>query len=127
MARATVAAAADPTPPGDARRVAVDRLIDEVGASLAFATGGGALCRIEGTGGSAKYLEGRMAALLEARRVLRREPGADLCAQADRWRADLEDRRSRGSSPAWLDYLAGGVAECDRLMALPSGAPQEES
>ena len=109
---------------GAARLTAVGRLIDEVGASLNNATGGGALCRIEGTGGSAKYLEGRMAALLEARRLLRREPVADLRAQADRWRADLEDRSRRGSSRAWLDYLAGGVAECDRLMVI-SGAPHE--
>jgi hypothetical protein len=93
----------------------VEQRLAEVSASLNQATGGQALCRIDGTGGTAKSFEGRMAVLLEVRRLLRRDPGADLAPVLDRWRADLGTRTERGSSPAWLDYLAGGVSELEHL------------
>lgn len=93
----------------------VEQRLAEVTASLSRATGGGALCRVDGTGGTAKSFEGRMAVLLEVRRLLRRDTGVDLAPVLERWRADLRVRTARGSSPAWLDYLAGGVAELEHL------------
>ena len=93
----------------------VEQRLAEVSASLNRATGGQALCRIDGTGGTAKSFEGRMAVLLEVRRLLRRDPGADPTPVLERWRADLRTRTEHGSSPAWLDYLAGGVAELEHL------------
>jgi hypothetical protein len=103
------------------RMAVVEQRLAEVTASLNTATGGAALCRIDGTGGSAKSLEGRMAALLEVRRTLRRDPDADLSAIADRWHADLELRRAKGSSAAWTDYLSAGAAELASLVAHAPG------
>lgn len=100
----------------------VEARLAEVTASLQAATGGGALCRIDGTGGSAKSFEGRTAALLEVRRLLRRDPDADLAPVLDRWRADLGTHTRRGSSAAWLEYVAGGVAELEHLL---EAAPRE--
>jgi hypothetical protein len=97
----------------------VERRLGEVTASLNEATGGAALCRIDGTGGSAKSLEGRMAALLEVRRSLRKDPDAGVAAAAalvERWRSDLQQRSVRGASAAWQEYLAGGVAELEHLL-----------
>lgn len=99
---------------------AIEARLAQVGSSLNLATGGGALCRIEGIGGGAKRLEGRMAALLEARRALRTDPGADLAALALRWHSEAQSRQARGSAPAWLDYLEGGAGELDALLI---GAP----
>jgi hypothetical protein len=103
----------------------VEQRLAEVTASLNAATGGAALCRIDGTGGSAKTLEGRMAALLEVRRTLRRDPDADLAAIAERWRADLEVRRAKGSSAAWTDYLSAGAEELTRLLPARTTAPTD--
>lgn len=93
----------------------VERRLADVSSSLTRATGGAALCRIDGTGGSAKALEGRMAALLEVRRTLRRDPSTDLTGIAGRWQADLDLHRAKGSSAAWTDYLGAGVDELARL------------
>ncbi|MCU0301699.1 MAG: hypothetical protein MUF35_08890 [Candidatus Nanopelagicales bacterium] len=108
----------------------VQARLDEVSGSLHAATGGGALCRIDGTGGSAKSLEGRMAALLEARRLLRRDPQADLRPLLDAWRASRDAHLARGASPAWREYDNGGVAELERLLTHPpdsSGIHEEAS
>lgn len=93
----------------------------EAASALNAATGGAALCRIEGSGGSVKALEGRVAALQEARRALRNDPDTDLQVILDRWTADLAVRLAQSSSPAWLEYLEAGVAEITAL--LHSGAP----
>ncbi|MGB7981489.1 MAG: hypothetical protein WCF36_11935 [Candidatus Nanopelagicales bacterium] len=98
----------------------VESRMREVAESLTAATGGLALCRIEGAGGTAKHLEGRTAALMAARRLLRKDPDADLTGLRDQWRADQATHRHRGSSAAWLAYLEGGCAELDHLLA---GAP----
>lgn len=106
----------------------VRQRLGEVTASLSAATGGAALCRIDGTGGSAKHLEGRAAVLQAVRRRLRR--GDDEEAVLDdllrRWHADLANRTDYGAAPAWLDYLRGGVAELEHLRqthgAQPGGA-----
>lgn len=88
----------------------------EAAAALNAATGGAALCRIGGTGGTAKALEGRVAALQEVRRALRDDPDADLQIVLDRWSADLAVRRKQASSAAWLEYLEAGVAEITGLL-----------
>lgn len=97
----------------------MDRLetrLGEVGTKLTLATGGQALCRLDGQVTSAKELEGRMAVLLEVRRAVRADPEVDLSAIADKWRADLAVRQSKGASAAWTSYLAGGLAELDLLV-----------
>jgi hypothetical protein len=105
----------------------VQSRLDEVSGSLQAATGGAALCRIDGTGGSAKWLEGRMAALLEVRRLLRRDPQADPGPLLDRWRANREAHLARGTSPAWRDYDDGGVTELEWLLAQGTGpVPAQE-
>jgi hypothetical protein len=109
------------------RMALVEQRLAEVSGSLNAATGGAALCRIDGTGGSAKSLEGRMAALLEVRRTLRRDPDADLAPMAARWRADLELRRAKGSSAAWIDYSSSGTDELARLLAHTDPAPATHS
>lgn len=104
----------------------VEQRLAEVSTSLNSATGGGALCRIDGTGGSAKSLEGHMAALLELRRSLRKDPDDGARAATtllDRWRSDLAERSERGASAAWLEYLAGGVSELEHLLADDGGPP----
>ena len=104
----------------------VDLRLDQVSASLNAATGGRALCRVDGTGGGAKYLEGRMAALLEVRRLLRRTPGAPLDPVLDRWRADRDNHLARGASAAWQEYDEGGVTEVQWLIAHAPAAPESQ-
>lgn len=94
----------------------VEARLGEVGTRLTAEAGGQALCRLDGHRSSAKELEGRMAVLLEVRRALRRDPDADPAAIVQRWREDLDSRRARGASAAWLAYLAGGVAEIEALL-----------
>lgn len=102
---------------GTAIPAALEERLAEVSRSLTAATGGQALCRLDGHVAPAKELEGRMAALLELRRALRADPDADMHAIADRWRRDLASRRAKGSSAAWLAYLAGGLAELEGVTA----------
>jgi hypothetical protein len=96
----------------------VERRLGEVGEALNRSTGGQALCRLDGSATTAKELEGRMAVLLELRRVLRSDPGADLAAIDERWRRDLVQRQEAQASRAWIAYLSGGVAELDVLARL---------
>jgi len=93
----------------------VERRLGEVGEALNRATGGQALCRLDGSATTAKELEGRMAVLLELRRALRADPAADVDGIADRWRRDLDARQEAGASRAWVAYLTGGVTELDVL------------
>ncbi|MGB8021177.1 MAG: hypothetical protein WCF04_08120 [Candidatus Nanopelagicales bacterium] len=94
----------------------VEERLGEVGERLTATTGGQALCRLDGHMSSAKDLEGRMAVLLEIRRALRKDPDAVLTGIEQRWRHDLESRRARGASQAWISYLSGGVAEIEALL-----------
>lgn len=100
----------------------VEHRLVEVSTSLDAATGGQALCRLDGATGSAKSLEGRSAALLEVRRVLRKDPHAPFTGVAQRWASDLASRRARSASAAWLEYLEGGVAELAALEDWTSSA-----
>lgn len=94
----------------------VDERLGVVGERLNATTGGQSLCRLDGHMASAKELEGRMAALLEARRAVRADPEADLGSIATRWRADLGARQGQSASAAWISYLQGGVSELELLM-----------
>lgn len=94
----------------------VERRLAEVSTSLQVATGGVALCRIDGSHGSVKDLEGRTAALLEARRLLRGTPARDLAPVLDQWQESRDARRARAASEAWRAYDDGGVAELERLV-----------
>jgi len=96
----------------------VERRLGDVGEALNRSTGGQALCRLDGSATTAKELEGRMAVLLELRRALRRDPGADLTAIDERWRRDLVQRQEAQASRAWIAYLSGGVTELDVLARL---------
>ena len=98
----------------------VRRRRDEAERALMEATGGGSLCRV-GDGPEAravKRAEGRVAALGELRRALRRDPAARLGpvarAALDRWRADEVANADRG--PSWASYASGGAAELADLV-----------
>jgi hypothetical protein len=93
----------------------VEQRLGEVGEALNRATGGQALCRLDGAATTAKELEGRMAVLMELRRALRRDPGAGIEPVAQRWRDDLAARTAAGASQSWIAYLTGAVAELDVL------------
>lgn len=93
---------------------------------LQAASGGAALCRIDGRREQVKELEGRMAALSECRRALRKDPNTDLHAIHERWQADLTARRESGSSQAWLDYLTGGLAELALIMRVRDESPARD-
>ncbi len=111
--------------PGEPGLAVVERRLGAVVDSLNAATGGQALCRIDGTGGTAKNLEGRTAALMAARRLLNKDAAAELSVLRDQWRTDEATHHQRGSSPAWLEYLEGGCAELDLL--LDTTQPQHQT
>ncbi|MCB0963524.1 MAG: hypothetical protein KDA98_09525 [Acidimicrobiales bacterium] len=97
----------------DRRRAVVER-------ELAAAAGGASMCAISKVAGSvpaAKHLEGRLGALRDLRRALRKgEPGAEAVARlAARWEAELEAVLARDAGPDWRAYRAGGVDELSEL------------
>lgn len=104
---------------------ALDRLIADAEAAMLAATGGGAVCAITRSGGSApaaKYHEGRWAALRTVRSVLRGRPGAGPIVverELAAWQADLDRRRQAGAGADWIAYLTGGL---DALTGLRDGA-----
>jgi hypothetical protein len=94
-------------------------------AELAATTGGASLCVVSKRGEAvdgAKYLEGRMAAVLEVRRSVRR--GDDLADRAATalvdWRGELDAARRRGLGGGWIAYRTGGVDELTDLVAAGS-------
>jgi hypothetical protein len=80
---------------------------------LVAATGGGAVCRIDGdVVGTVKYQEGRLAAVAELQRAVRahRDEPLDLARRhLETWTAEAAAVQDRGT--AWRAYRAGGVAE----------------
>lgn len=94
----------------------------ELEAELTAAAGEASLCAISRAAGSvpaAKYLEGRLVALLELRRGLSAgDDGATTCTRLRAtWEHGLRDVRSRAAGPDWLAYRAGGVDELTELAA----------
>ncbi len=90
-------------------------------AELAATTGGASLCVVSKRGEAVdgpKYLEGRLAAVLEVRRGVRR--GAAQAAQAAAalaaWTSRLDDARRRELGGGWIAYRAGGVDELTDLV-----------
>jgi hypothetical protein len=122
---------AEPAPPPvveqptrtDAATVDADPVasrIAELEAELLAAVGSDSLCAISRTAGSvpaAKYLEGRLAALMELRRAVRggRDLSASLAALRETWQRALDDVTARDAGPDWRAYRAGGVDELDEL------------
>ena len=122
--RMTVAA---PAPaPGDSR---VHGRLDRAEADLVAATGGAPLCRIDDHRGLAaiKHAEGRVAALREVERGVRRSAGADRLEVTrtvlGAWEAAQERDADRGV--AWSAYRDGGVEELRALLAEPPPAGGE--
>lgn len=111
---ATVTAPADPV-----LRTVDDRLADAE-ARLTTAAGDRSLCDLSRAGapGGVKELEGRSAALREARRGIRAAAGepapAVVTATLGRWRDELALDASRG--PVWERYRLGGIDELERLL-----------
>ena len=101
----------------DDARAVVARHLAAAEADLVAVTGGSSLCRV-GNGpeaGSAKYAEGRYAALRELRHLLR-APDADVLASADRLLGTWQAARSEARGPAWAAYRSGGVADLQRVV-----------
>jgi len=98
----------------------VDGRLGRVQEELTAAVGGDSLCAISRSAGSvpaAKYLEGRMAALMALRRSMRRGDRlqASLAELLDEWRRGLDDVTARDAGPDWQAYRAGGVDELEEL------------
>ncbi len=94
----------------------------EIEVELTRAAGGASLCAISRSTGSvpaAKYFEGRLAAITEVRRAVKRgaEPQAAVVAAAASWHGALHRGRARDAGPDWMAYWAGGVDELDDLSA----------
>jgi hypothetical protein len=92
---------------------------------LGVATAGRSLCSLSRAGDSvpaAKYHEGAVAALSEARRAVASIPGdvaaddvrAALLGVGARWRG--ESGTAGRSGPDWVGYLAGGIDALDQLI-----------
>jgi hypothetical protein len=94
----------------------LERRRTRVETELTEAAGGSSLCSISRSAGPVpgiKYLEGRMAALMELERAARR--GEDLASAASsgvgRWAEKLRAAQERGMSADWTAYYAGGADE----------------
>ena len=97
---------------------------------LTAASGGAPLCRVDpgGTSGTAKYAEGRMAALAEAHRSARAHGLVDTASLLalvgsllQAWR-DAADATS-DPGPSWVAYRKGGIAALDDLRDELSALP----
>ncbi len=110
----------------------IARRLTAVEDDLRAATGGASLCAVSRSGGGqvplVKYLEGRMAVLLELRRELHRagpEGSPAIGRLAATWQAELDRVRQGGFGPDWLAYRSGGVDELDALSReLDPGRPE---
>ncbi len=112
--------------PAQQTLVELEARLAQVLPQLTAASGGASLCvlsRSTGPVDGAKYLEGRMALLVELKRAVRREPQAPFADVADpiarQWRSDLQLQQERGAARGWIAYRAGGVDELDDLLGSP--------
>ena len=97
---------------------------------LTVAAGGASLCSISRSAGpvpGVKYLEGRMAALMELERAHRQGMGGtDVATEAhQRWTERLVGAQQRGMGADWTAYYAGGVDELAELSAPASDRPRQ--
>lgn len=93
----------------------------EAEAELSQAAGDRSLCAISTAGGrvdGVKHAEGRLAALMDVQRAVRRgdDPGAAAHSVLAAWTEALGKARD-GWGPSWVAYRAGGVDELDALAA----------
>lgn len=109
-------------PDADLRLARVRALEREALANLTAAAGADPLCGVGRTDAAApaKYQEGAVAALAQARRALAR-PGTDALAALRALEASwLERGRTRlADAPAWRAYLDGGAAALREALADP--------
>lgn len=106
-------------------RTAIAERRARVEQELTAAAGGASLCSISRSAGPVpglKWLEGRMAALMELERASRRGVGGiDVAIEAhDRWSERLRSAQQRGMGADWTAYYAGGVDELAELTASDS-------
>lgn len=101
----------------------IETRLAQVTSRLTDVAGDASLCMLSRSTGpvdGAKYLEGRMAVLVELKRAIARGPGASLAAVAKpiarQWRSDLQLQRERGATQGWVAYRAGGVDELEELL-----------
>ena len=95
---------------------------------LTDAAGGVSLCSISRSAGPVpglKWLEGRMAALMELERASRSGVGGTdvVTAAHERWTERLVGAQQRGMGADWTAYYAGGVDELAELSASDSVRP----
>lgn len=103
-------------PSGPVHLVAHHRSMAEV--ALVEAAGGAPLCRSQPAGSSStKHAEGRLAAVAELQRRLRRtelEPRGLALEALGRWRARLYG--TTATDPQWRAYHEGGIAELEAIV-----------
>jgi hypothetical protein len=109
--------------PADPIATLLDERMSALEAELISATGDGSLCAISKSGGQvdgAKYLEGRMAALMELRH--RHHNGGEIgdlvTSMTTAWSDELDAVRERAAGRGWIAYRAGGVDELTEFAAL---------
>lgn len=117
--------------PGDGiLSVWLDREIEIAAGEMSNTSGGASACTLHKDGrviGGFKYHEGRLIALAEMRRFLRRGglDTQDLDAIEQRWRVLLEQHRSSGvSSTMWVAYATGGLGAIRETISRVSRTPQ---
>jgi len=103
-----------PAPSVPAASGALERLVEDALALLQRASAGPSLCeagRSRTPVPSAKFAEGRLAALRQVRRLARAAgPAASIEQVRAEWSADLARRLSNGAGPDWIAYREGGLA-----------------
>lgn len=101
-------------PPWSAASDALERLVEDALAQLQQASTGPSLCeagRSRTPVPSAKFAEGRLAALRQVRRLAGAAgPAASIEQVRAEWSADLARRRESGAGPDWIAYREGGLA-----------------
>lgn len=118
----TAASTIGPNGPMADRSTIIEQHRQRVLEDLTSASGDASLCSISKSAGPVpgiKYLEGRMAAVMEIRRSTSR--GADaVSAVADAhttWSRRLHDAERNAMSRDWTAYYAGGVDQLAELAA----------
>lgn len=108
------ASGARSAPPGSGASGTLERLVEDALVLLQRASTGPSLCeagRSRTPVPSAKFAEGRLAALRQVRRLAGAAgPAASIAQVRAEWSADLARRRENGAGPDWIAYREGGLA-----------------